>query len=383
MNANVEAIRKKIRDIGLGSEAKYRFVLGPQGLPLAPSEKKELEAIGRAAHEYVQTMDTWYRSALNRPAGSWLASVLGSAIPKGTCYRNFAYGDELPVTFMVDTVYTSEGWRVVEVDVTNRNAYGYPLIMRHLYNLPSIWKGIDAEWIAQGYQGVTQIMARHHRYYDPYFRFFLSKLEGRLVREDDLERFLLDMAGQDTRSHKLLDLPVMYWSRAHLPKLAELASQARVGIPPKHYLSSKALTVLPWEANFARDLALTRYLPEGRLVCNTRPLPQGDFFLKLMQSGGTHGTFQNDTIQLQELHDKRKPRAIWQKSLPLARRRVQYCTEDGVMQEGDFYVRISIFVNREGSVVDADATCSPDKIIHGSTRSIMTIPVFKEDAVTP
>ena len=78
--------------------------------------------------------------------------------------------------------------------------------------------------------------------------------------------------------------------------------------------------------------------------------------MKLLQSGGAHGTFYNDHEQLSALHNKRKPVAIWQNSLPIAKRRVSYLNENGDLVEGDFFARVSVFVNRQGLVVDADAT---------------------------
>jgi hypothetical protein len=175
---------------------------------------------------------------------------------------------------------------------------------------------------------------------------------------------------------KLLDLPIFYKSKQIVPKLMGTAQEMPIAIPPKHYLSSKALTVLPWEMNLTRELPLKEFLPEGRLLCKTRPLPQGDFFVKLLQSGGAHGTFHNDRGQLGRFHKDKRPKAIWQKALPITTRTVTYLDEDGGIREGNFYVRVSIFVNQNGDVVDADATCSPEVVVHGAKRAVMTVPVL-------
>lgn len=368
---NLKTIRERIGKVGLADEPKHRFLLGPLGLLITLAEKEELEKIGRAALQFIAVVDAWYRRAreANR-AGSWLVSVLNTVIPKKSGYRIFPHTDALPTTFMVDTIWTRDGWRVVEVDVTNRNAMGYPLIMRYLYDLRSIWRGVDEEWRHTGWSGITQIMATHHRFYEPYFRYFLAKVDGKLVKEDDVEKWL-----ENGTAHKLLDLPIFYQSKEVMPRLMQAVREAQIAIPPKHYLSSKALTVLPWEMNLARELELKQFLPEGRLLCRTRPLPKSEFFVKMLQSGGAHGTFYNDHKQLTALHECRKPKAIWQKALPIAARRVTYIDDDGTVREGNFYVRVSIFVNGSGEVVDADATCSPDVVVHGSKLSVMTVPV--------
>ena len=368
----MKTTQERIKEVGLAGEPKYRFLLGPLGLFITIAEKEELEKIGRAALQFVKTVDEWYRrSRRENRAGSWLVSVLNTVIPQKSGYRSFPHTDGLPTTFMVDTILTSEGWRVVEVDVTNRNAMGYPLIMRYLYDLPSIWLGIDEEWRQRRWSGVTQIMASHHRFYEPYFRYFLSKVDGKLVKEDEIETWLAESAGG-----KLLDLPIFYKSREIMPKLMEIAREMPIAIPPKHYLSSKGLTVLPWEMNLTRELPLKDFLPEGRMLCRNRPLPQGDFFVKMLQSSGAHGTFYNNRDQLDVLHRHKKPKAIWQKALPITTRVVTYLDEDGTIREGNFYIRVSIFVNQNGDVVDADATCSPEVVVHGAKRAVMTVPVL-------
>lgn len=370
---NIEEIRRRFAEVGLSAESKYTFKFGPSGLPITAAEKCELQEIGRTAAEYVQLIDHWYRRASKSPAGSWLVSVLNTVIPRKSGYRSFPYDDGLPVTFMVDTVWTAAGWRVVEVDVTNRNAMGYPLVMRHLYGLPSVWKGVDEQWRQSGWEGVVQVMADHHRYYEPYFKFFLRSIGGQLVKEENLGKWLKENQDQDAR---LLDVPILFRSKLSAPRLLAAAAKWPVGIPPKHYLSSKALTTLPWEMNLAREMEISKFLPVGRLLCRTRPLPSGDFFLKFLQSGGAHGTFFNDRERLLALHSERKPKAIWQEALPICTRSVAYYDDNGQLAHGDFYVRVSIFVNQKGEVVDADATCSPDNVVHGSKRSVMTVPVI-------
>lgn len=373
-----DEIERRFQEVGLGHETKHRFRFGPKGLPISEVEKEQLEEIGDVAWDFVAQIDDWYLKAQASPAGSWMANVLASALPrKGGGYRdreNFWPGNR-PWTFMVDTVWTSQGWKIVEIDVTNRNAMGYPLVMRHIYGLNGIWEGIDSYW--QQWEGVTQIMPGRLRYYEPYFRFFLSKIKGRLVTEAELGQWMKECEKDEDKEVSLLDFPVMYYSREVMSRLFNILRYAEnVAIPPKHYLSSKALTTLPWEMNRATDFEVAKFLPKGRLVCRTRPLPEGDFYLKMLQSSGAHGTFYNDRERLAALHSERKPKAIWQEALPICTRPVAYYDDNGQLTHGDFYVRVSLFVTRKGQVVDADATCSPDNIIHGSKRSVMTVPVL-------
>ncbi len=377
-----DQIEAKFQEVGLGHEAKHRFRFGPKGLPISQAEKDQLEEIGEESRWFIYQMDDWFLKAQESPAGSWMANVLTSALPR----KNSGYRDSkncpnnMPWTFMVDTVWTTQGWKIVEIDVTNRNAMGYPLVMRHLYGLDGIWEGIDNYW--QEWEGVTQIMPDRIRYYEPYFRFFLSKIKGRLVTQAELGQWIKEQmkAWEEDKGAKeleLLDFPVMYYSREVMKELFYiLRNVEKVAIPPKHYLSSKALATLPWEMNRSKDFEVTKFLPKGRLVCRTRPLPEGDFYLKMLQSGGAHGTFYNDRERLLALHSERKPKAIWQEALPICTRPVAYYDDSGQLAHGDFYVRVSIFVTRKGQVVDADATCSPDNIIHGSKRSVMTVPVL-------
>ena len=368
--ANRKLLQDRLRSYGLNNDPKYHFLLGPLGLLITLAEKMELEAIGRRAADLVKTVDNWYARERKQPGGSRWLGLLHRGLASE--YTSFPWHQALPTTFMVDTVWTTEGWRVVEVDVTNRNAMGYPLLMRGLYDLSSLWRGLPEEWRSKGWHGITQIMASHHRYYDPYFRHFLQSLDGELITEEELPAWL-ERAAPEV---KLLDLPILYRSKPVLPKLLKLAQGVPIAIPPKHYLSSKAVLALPWETDELRDHPITAYLPETRLIRNHGPLPTGNFFVKLLQSGGAHGTFYNDHALLERFAKERRPQSVWQAALPIATRSVRYLSEDGECVAGEFYVRISLFVNCEGEVVDADATCSPNVIVHGSKESIMTVPVL-------
>ena len=369
--ANRKLLQDRLRSCGLSDDPKYHFLLGPLGLLITLAEKVELEAIGRRAAELVKTVDSWYAREREQPSGSRWPGLLHRGLANE--YINFPWRPAIPITFMVDTVWTTEGWRVVEVDVTNRNAMGYPLLMRGLYDLSSLWRGLPEEWRSKGWNGTTQIMASHHRYYDPYFRHFLQSLNGELITEEELPAWLERGMTAET---KLLDLPILYRSKPVLPKLLEVARDLPIAIPPKHYLSSKAVLALPWETDELRDHPITAYLPETRLIRKHGLLPTGNFFVKLLQSGGAHGTFYNDHASLTRFAKERRPQAVWQQALPIATRPAAYLNDDGTLVEGNFYVRISLFVNCEGEVVDADATCSPNVIVHGSKESIMTVPVL-------
>ncbi len=367
---DLKTIRKRVREVGLGAEEKHQFVLGPQGLPITLSEKLELEEIGVAAAQFIGHVDRWYKEQKDLPGGSWWLRLMGKGVPAD--YLHAPWVSELPFTMMVDTVFTSQGWRIVEIDATNRNAMGYPLVMRYLYDLPLLWQGLAETWRAGGWAGCTQIMGDLQRYYEPYFRFFLKAIDGDLVREAELRRWLGGF-GDNT---KLLDIPVMYFSNDSLERILQRLGKFPIAIPPKHPLSSKATLSLLWEEEGFVDEPVKKFAPVTRLLSSGRPLPSGSFLVKMLQSSGAHGVFLNDSGLLAKLHSERKPQAIWQEQLPITTKRVRFLDDDGNLNEGDFYVRVSLFITSDGKVVDADATCSPSAIVHGSRQSVMTVPVL-------
>ncbi|MBI5728497.1 MAG: hypothetical protein HY984_01960 [Candidatus Magasanikbacteria bacterium] len=364
---SLENIQRRCGELGLATDPKYRFRFGPLGLPISAAEKSELEEIGRAAADYLRAVDHWYHGLRESPRGSPWCAILHKGVPGDIL--SLPWRDRLPTTFMVDTTWTVHGWRVVEIDATNRNAFGFPIVMRQLYQLPSLWEGIDVAWRRAGWSGVTQIMARLHRFYVPYFRAFLRRVDGRLIAEDGGTP---EKAGLGP----FLDLPILYWNKPVLERLLERGKEADIfGIPPKHYLGSKAALTLPWEEEFFREHPITKYLPQAHLLQRSRPRPPGEFMIKLLQSNGSHGVFMNDAARLAAFGQERRAQAIWQTKLPRIKRRIMGYDETGATQEYERYIRVSIFVTADGTVVDADATACDTEIVHGGVDAILTVPV--------
>lgn len=366
-------IQSRLVGVGLAADSKYQFLLGAAGFQITKNDKDQLEDIGRVTASFLRDVRSWYDREKIRKGGSREAAQLESGVPSEYVQLAKCSAGVLPVTMMVDTVWTNLGWRVVEVDVTNRNAMGYPLVMRHLFDLPRLWIGIDQAWRENGWGGVTQIMADHHRFYEPYFRFFLQQIGGQLVTEAQLPQWITDRSLVEL---SLLDLPIMFHSKDHLARLVEMAALARIAIPPVHALSSKAVMALPWEIDEFSGNDMKTCLPETHLLRRSFTPPDRDFFVKLLQSGGAHGTFYNDRGQLTGFALDRRPRAVWQEALPIARRKISYLTSEDQMVTEERYVRVSIFITPNGEVVDADATALNDHIVHGNRHSILTVPVL-------
>ncbi len=345
-------------------------MFAPFGLKISQTEKTELESIARATAGFLKRIDEWYKKEQQRVGGSRWLGILHGGIPKE--FAEFPWKPGLPETIMVDLVSTTDGWRIVEIDATNRNGLGFPALWRHLYELPALWGANHEYWLRRGWRNAVQIMSSRHRFYEPYYRFFLKLIDGKLVREEDIGDWLANGVNETTH---LLDLPILYAHRDDMRKLLSTAEHMPMAIPPKHYLSNKAVLALPWEEeDFASD-KIREYLPTTRLLCRSRPLPTGDFFVKLLMGNGAHGTYDNHTDKLAELHKLSKPQAVWQEALPIVRRRVKYLNEDGDSQGGDFFLRFTIFISDDGIIRDADVTGSQSKVVHGSKTSLFTVPI--------
>lgn len=369
----LSVINERLATIGLSNDPKYQFLCGPVGLPIEVEEKIELERVGQTAAAFIRRVRAWYDEETRKKGGSRMGAMLESGVPRD--YLALSATGTLPITMMVDTVWTKHGWRIVEIDVTNRNAMGYPLIMRHIYDLPSVWRGIDQAWRETGWSGVTQIMADQYRFYEPYFRFFLQQLEGELITEAELTKWLKERNKDD--EVKFLDLPILYHSKDAMPELLSLARPGTMAIPPIHVLSSKTVLALPWEIQEFEQDAIKEFVSETRFISRAFTPPDKEFFVKLLQSGGAHGTFQNNREKLEHFLKERRPQAIWQEALPLAQREVTHFTPGGQLVTDDRYVRVSLFITQDGEVIDADATASLDTIVHGGKQCVMTVPVLK------
>ena len=363
---NENEILERACGIGL-ADPKYRFVFAPQGFLISQEDLEELVCLGATTMNFLAKADSWYRREMMSSGGSHLVSILQRGIPRD--YLPFGLQTALPQVTMIDTVWTENGWRVAEIDGTNRNGLGWPLVIRHLYELPSLWKGNDEVWRDAGFGDTVQVMAHHCRFYEPYYRFFLKAVGGTLIPETEIVERIDELEA----AASLLDLPILFKGEC-IKRLVELTNRIPVGIPPKHYLSSKALLALPWETKdfLADDIA--RFLPKTHLLrCHAQP-PEHQFFVKLLQSSGAHGTFYNDMDKFKELATRR-PQAIVQNAWPIAKRPIVFLNGDTLKEEYKF-IRLSIYVSPSGEIADADVTASDEVIVHGNNRSIITVPVM-------
>lgn len=355
------ARRRELLD---SEDPKYVFRLGPEGLRLSKEEVANLSDIARAVVKFFTTLVVWYREHSNH----WATGILRKGYPATYNHVRGALWSDLPLVIMVDTVWTSKGWRIVEVDATNRNAFGYPPILRELYHLPPCFGEIQS--VFAGWGGISQIMAEQYRFYEPYCRYLLNLIGGTLIREAKIGKWL------ETNPSSLMDIPPLYHSSEHMAQLLARAEQMRVAIPPYHWMSSKAALALAFKMDDLRG-TMNEFVGESRLIHQHAEIPDGDFFVKLFQSGGAQGVFHNDRAILDRLKSERRPSAIWQAALPIERREIPVLNERGGITIEKRFVRCSIFVDTlTNTIVDADITACDTPIVHGGKEAVMTVPVL-------
>ncbi|MDD5357487.1 MAG: hypothetical protein PHS53_05095 [Candidatus Pacebacteria bacterium] len=359
-------LKERTREIGLVSP-RYDFLLAPRGFPVSQKDLEELSRIGKTAMVFLHNADVFFKKESASGSSQW-AGMLRKGIPPP--YLPLLLRDGLPQTVMIDTIWTEDGWRIVEIDAVNRNGLAYPPVLRYLYGgMKCLWKGNEQAWKDAGFEGMTQVMGEQYRFYEPYYRFFLKMMGGTLVPELSIE----SMDGQFS-AESLLDVPILH--RSDPTKLIALAEKVKIGIPPKHHLSSKATLALPWEREAEFSAEIKEFLPETKIIHRKSIFPKGDFFVKHFQSGGAHGTFFNDQAKLEAARVNR-PFAIWQRALPIAKREVQFLDTEQTEKTAELYVRFSLYVDLTGEIVDADVTASDSVIVHGGRQSVMTIPVLE------
>ncbi len=372
-----QMIRERARELGL-QDGRHDFRFGHRGFEIGAADIAQLEQIARAAVEFIGAADEWYRAEVDKASrgGSQWLSILRSGIPASYWPATMQEG-QMSQALMIDTVWTGEGWRIVEIDFANRNGLGFPLMLRELGGLPALWPGTAVAWRDAGFSGAVQIMADKCRFYEPYYRLFQTAIGGVIVPETEL----VERIGEVEQAPSLVDLPILHPNRfigqPVLDRLLAVAARVPVGVPPKHHLSSKAVLSLPWEiVPVVRGVAAVRqFLPETRVLNRRTELPAGPFFVKLFQSGGAKGTFHNDTAKFEEMR-RQRPGAIVQRALPIAKRPVWFLDSEIERCEEKF-IRFSLYVAPNGRIVDADVTASDETIVHGGRNSIMTVPVMQ------
>lgn len=345
-------------------ESKYMFRFGPEGMRINNNDVTSLEEIAHACVKFLTALTAWYWENPNHQA----TGILRKGYPAAYNHIRGQLWPDLPQVVMVDTVWTSTGWKIVEIDATNRNALGYPPLLRELYDLPASFGEIQNTFA--DISGLTQIMADQYRFYEPYNRYFLNLTGGQLICERELKEWL------QTTDSPLLDLPPLYHSHDHMSELLSRAEQSRVIIPPFHWMSSKAAIALAFEIDDLHD-EISKFVGNSRLLCRHAEIPNGDFFVKLLQSGGSHGTFHNDHEALARYHKEKKVQAIWQAALPIEQREISVLSECGSVKIEKRFIRCSIFINTLTSrIIDADITACNTPIVHGGKEAVMTVPVL-------
>ncbi len=184
-------------------EQKYIFRFGPEGMRINNDDVISLREIASAVVSFLTALAAWYWENPNH----WATGVLRKCYPAAYNHVRGKQWPELLHVVMVDAVWTREGWKIVEIDATNRNALGYPPLLRELYNLPASFGEIQNAFA--DVSGLTQIMADQYRFYDPYYRYFLNLIDGKLIYEREIKEWL------HTADSLLLDLPPLYHS--HVP----------------------------------------------------------------------------------------------------------------------------------------------------------------------
>lgn len=360
----MEKLSVRRQELLNSEEPKYVFRFGPEGMRINSDDVASLGEIARAVVSFLTALAAWYWENSNH----WATGILRKGYPAAYNHVRGRLWPNLPRVVMVDVVWTSTGWKIVEIDATNRNALGYPPLLRELYSLPASFGEIQNAFV--DVSGLTQIMADQYRFYEPYYRYFLNLTGGQLICEREIKEWL------QTADSPLLDLPPLYHSHDHMDALLSRAEQSRVVIPPFHWMSSKAAIALAFEIDELRNV-INKFVGDSRLLYRRAEIPSGDFFVKLLQSGGAHGTFHNDHEALARYRGEKKALAIWQAALPIERREIPVLSECGSIKIEKRFVRCSIFVDTLTSkIVDADITACDVPIVHGGKEAVMTVPVL-------
>jgi hypothetical protein len=415
--ATYAELRAAIDSTGIwrgGREESHGFVVSPDVYELTHANAELLAELARATNNCLLGASRLMAIAadsslaghapgytrINRLLGRGTLYGLGASIRPGA----------LPILRKVDIVPGADGnlW-IAEIDATNPRSLGYSLLGRALVQtirpaadtLCGVVPFLVEQLQRRKVQELTFLYGHTQRFYAPEFAILARELLGHgivmhVLDEDDIvmveNRPTIAKTGYALPS-VFVDFPPMNHNKPLINWLTAAAKAHAVQflVPPKHFLSSKALLAVLSNATGnetierllltqieAKDLAtLRRHLPPTFVIDETLPAgkPYGHMVLKKAVSSGMRGvTFGGTRRFADELQMARRAPGqfvLQQRVQPASFRFASYTAQGNLEPAKDWFLRLTAYFSYRG-VEDVAVTARTDVRVHGASDAILT-----------
>lgn len=249
-----------------GRRDSHGFVLSPEAFELPAADVGELDALAKSVHNCLlgvsRLMAIAANSALHGSSDGY--SQLYRALTKGSAYKlPTVRPANIPLLAKVDLMVDRHGcYKIAEIDATNPRSLGYSVLGRKLVShlmpssrqLPGVVEYLANHLHSQKTTEITFLYGDTQRFYEPEFRILaqalaLCGIAMKVINETEVA--VRDGVAVVRRTGESLpgwymDLPLMNKNPELIKWLREMASQSAIQfvVPPKHFLSSKALLAM-------------------------------------------------------------------------------------------------------------------------------------------
>ena len=391
-----------VRATGLWDDGRrtgsHSFLLSPKVYEISAAQRAELDELCRAIQRALLGLSRLVGIAGDNSLSGGLGAYndLYRRLTRATPYGlSTLRPSNLPILAKVDLMVDAAGqFKIAEIDATNPRSWGYSLVGRAICAavddeallLPGVIPFVAAHLRRARADSVMFLYGETQRFYAPEFAIAADALkELGINMEVAVETAVVPPVGYDW----LVDLPLMNRNKALIKYLVAAARDRSVQflIPPKHFLSSKAVLAIlstPDEATRhllatqieSRDLELIgRYLPRTRAASpELVASPQGLVLKRTVASGMKGVAFTND-VSFAAL----RAQATVHPHLFVLQAEVNQRPYDwpvyapgGVLETTPgWYVRLTAYAARTG-LQDLAVTLRRDKRVHGSTDAVVT-----------
>ena len=411
-----------IEDTGIWAGSRrqtHSFVPSPDLFELSEPMRVELDRLARALDRGLlgasRLMAIAADSSLHRSPSVYttFARTLGHGAPYNL--GTFVKPSRLPLYRKLDLVPSPTGLMIVEIDATNPRGLGYTtmgrlqagLIAPDAELLPGAVAHIATYLHKQGVTEVTFLYGDRQRFYLPEFE-IVARAYAEFgitltpVNEVDVlvkEFGLINGQTDQALGNWFVDLPFLSHNGPLVAWFRDAVRDNRVNfvVPPKHFLSSKALlalftnpvgnpdveALLRTQIDPAELDVLRAHIPATYLVDKTRPFGfyrevagTGRWVLKASVSSGMKGVVFSDEegfdAALASAAASKRATNILQAEVP--GREYHFTTFDAAHQpvtSGGWHLRL-IAMMGPNSVLDCMATARQHKAVHGAPDAILT-----------
>lgn len=422
--ASFAALERTVLDTGLWDDGRrtgpHRFRLSPQNYLITPAQRVDLDAIAQALYRVLAGMNRLMAisgdSTLHRSGDAY--SQLGRVLGHGSPYHSLSglRAKSMPVLCKTDFVVGEDGkpW-IAEADATNPRSWGNSTVRRLLAEviqpnanrLQGVIPYLAQQLARRKISDIVFLYGDAQRFYAPEFGVVKKYLAEYGVGVTVINETEVDVTANclnDARTGMALpqafvDLPVMSRNGKLVKWLTTAARERRVDflIPPKHFLSSKAMLAVIGNVDAdasiegllctqiePRDLQLVRkHLPPTHIIRADQPdtvarlLKGGRYILKKSFASGTKGVwFQDDPRferALSSALQNQDGYYVLQREIYQQPHRWAVYPEHGLgeVEETDgWYLRLTGYVAREGMAELSVTARNGTSLVHGNPDAI-------------